>query len=314
MVPELSVIISTYNRCEILRGALESLFDQDLDRHRYEVIVVDNNCTDDTRLVVESLREKYSDSLVYCFESEQGVSHARNKGIGVAKADLVAFIDDDIRPLRNWASSVLTAFQKFPLADCIGGRVLPLSETALPPWLTKMNWTAMAFLDLGDAPLCLDVQHGAGLVGANLIVRASVFREVGNFDPRLQRVKDTIGSMEDHDYLLRLDRAHKKIMYVPDIIVYAYSFPERLTKSYHRRWHYGHGHFYAVMREEKFESSRARLFDVPAHLYRRTLSNMLDWFRYRLTNNRDLQFEQELEIHFFCGFFRKRFADWRVHT
>lgn len=308
--PDVSVILATYNRCDVLRGALESLLNQEGDGTTYEVIVVDNNSTDETRPTIEALHRKLRhDNLVYCFEEKQGVSYARNRGIAKARAPLLAFTDDDIRPPSNWISSIHEAFNRFPEADCIGGRVLPDEETNFPAWLTKNCWTPLALVDLGDNSVELDVQSGPGVVGANMAVRASVFRDVGLFQPNLQRVKDTIGSLEDHEFQLRLSTAKRRIMYVPELVVYAHVLKERLTKSYHRRWYSGHGYFYAVMRDEEFESSRVRVFDVPAHLYRSTWSHVLDWLRYCLARKGDLEFQQELEIHFFWGFFRKRLAD-----
>ena len=309
--PEVSVVVATYNRSEILPGTLESLINQDGDT-AYEVIVVDNNSTDDTRNVIDKLREKPGyDKLTYHFEEKQGVSHARNKGIAAARAPIIAFTDDDIRPTKNWVSSISKAFKKFPEADCIGGKVLPHPETKFPAWLTDQYWTPLALLNLGDETLKLNVHKGAGLVAANLAVRASAFKGVGLFQPQLQRVKDSVGSMEDHEFQLRLSAANKRLMYVPELLVFAHVLQERLCKDYHRRWYCGHGHFYAVMRDEEFESSKIRLFDVPSHLYRRTCSNAFDWLRHRVTKKANREFQPELEMHFFWGFFRKRFADRR---
>lgn len=307
--PDVSVIVATYNRCEVLRGALESLLDQETGATTYEVIVADNNSTDDTRRVVEELRAKSNVNLVYCFEPEQGVSYARNTGVAHARATILAFTDDDILPARDWVAAVHEGFKRFPDADCIGGKVLPDPSITFPEWLTETHWTPLALLNLGDEPLVLNVVNGAGLVGANFAVRATPLKEVGLFRPELQRVKGGIGSLEDTELQLRLSVAGKRLMYLPELIVYTQVIDERLDKAYHRRWHCGHGHFYAVMRDEQFEESKFRLFDVPAHLYRSTLSNLFDWLRCRLTNEADLGFQRELELRFFWGFFRKRFAE-----
>ena len=304
--PEVSVILATYNRCEVLRGALESLMNQERGAD-YEIILVDNNSTDETRSMVEAMRKKSGyENLSYCFEAAQGVAYARNKGISEARGSIIAFTDDDIRPSPNWVLSISEGFKKFPEADCIGGKVLPAAGTKFPEWLTKQHWAPLALLDLGDRPMQLDVYTGAGLVAANLAVRASVFADVGLFIPQFQRVKNSIGSLEDHEFQLRLRAADKRLMYLPDVVTYAHVLEERLSKSYHRRWHFGHGHFYALMRDQQFELSKFRLFDVPGHLYRRAYSNALSW----LSGN--LDFERELEIQFFWGFFRQRFADRRA--
>ena len=311
--PEVSVVVATYNRCEVLRGTLESLMNQDRSACEYEVIVVDNNSTDQTRRMIEDLRNAAGyRNLLYSFESNQGVSHARNNGISIARGGIIAFTDDDIRPTRNWISSILKAFKEFPEADCIGGKVLPNPGTKFPSWLTNEYWTPLALLDLGDGSKQLDVRTGAGLVAANLVVRASVFGEVGLFRSELQRLKDSIGSLEDHEFQLRLSDAKKCLMYIPELVVYAHVLEERLSKAYHRRWFHGHGYFYALMRDRDFEESRMRLFDVPAHLYRRTWSNVCDWLKHPLTRKGDLYFQQELELYFFLGFFRKRFSDRRT--
>lgn len=305
-------MIGTYNRCDVLRGALESLMTQDSGGVDYEVIVVDNNSTDDTRDMVEGLRHKLqTNNLIYCFERTQGVSHARNRGITAARGRLIAFTDDDIRPAPNWIASVRESFKKFPNADCIGGRVLPQPKTEFPDWLTAKHWTPLALLDLGDKPIDLDVRTGAGLVAANMAVKASVFADVGLFQPQLQRVKNSIGSMEDHEFQLRLTAANKRLMYVPDLVVYAQVLKERLTKDYHRRWYRGHGYFYAVMRADDFEASKMRVLDVPAHVYRRALSDVYLWMKYRLQNEPEMEFHHEVELSFFWGFFRKRLADRR---
>ena len=311
--PEVSVVIGTYNRCDVLRGALESLLTQNNGGVDYEVIVVDNNSTDDTRNMVQNLRDKLqTKNLTYCFERTQGVSHARNRGITAARGRLIAFTDDDIRPAPNWIASVREGFNKFPNADCIGGRVLPQPKTEFPAWLTAKHWTPLALLDLGDKPVDLDVRNGPGLVAANLAVKASVFADVGLFQPELQRVKGSIGSMEDHEFQLRLTAANKRLMYVPDLVVYAQVLKERLTKDYHRRWYRGHGYFYAVMRADDFEASKLRVLDVPAHVYRRALSDVYLWMKYRLKNEPEMEFHYEVELSFFWGFLRKSLADRRL--
>ena len=310
--PDVSVIVATYNRCNVLRGVLQSLMNQESAGVKYEVIVVDNNSSDDTRKIVEEFSKSFPcANLVYCVEPKQGVSYARNKGIVTARAPILAFTDDDIKPASNWVASVHEGFNRAPKVDCIGGKVLPDPETIFPDWLTRDYWSPLALLDLGDDSIALDPQNGPGLVGANIAVRASVFEKVGLFAPQFQRVKDGIGSLEDHEFQLRLSSSQRSLMYLPEIVVYAHVLDERFSKSYHRRWHYGHGHFYAVLHDGRFESSKFKLFDVPAHVYRRMSSHAASWLRYALMKNTDLGFQHELELRFFWGFFRKRFAERR---
>ena len=133
----------------------------------------------------------------------------------------------------------------------------------------------------------------------------AVFKDVGLFHPQLQRKRQR--RLDGRPRVsITPERGEKGLMYVPELVVYAHVLEERLCKDYHRRWYCGHGHFYAVMRDAEFESSKLRLFDVPSHLYRRTCSNAFDWLKHRLTNKSGLEFQQELEMQFFWGFFQNK--------
>ena len=92
----LSVIICTYNREKYIRPLLESLAANDLSVTEYEILLVDNNCTDNTRAVFETFAHEHADmTLRYVVETEQGLSAARNKGIREANGDILVYVDDD---------------------------------------------------------------------------------------------------------------------------------------------------------------------------------------------------------------------------
>jgi hypothetical protein len=139
-----------------------------------------------------------------------------------------------------------------------------------------------------------------------------VFDELGGFLPALQRVNGSIGSMEDHEFLSRMCRSGRRGRYVPELITRGYLHPERTTKRYHRRWHRGHGHFYAVLNDHGWEGSRWSVFGVPMHLYRRTLGSGVRWAAHMLSGRTDAAFADECELHFFRGFFRQRVRQRRA--
>ncbi|HVG21173.1 MAG TPA: glycosyltransferase [Blastocatellia bacterium] len=303
---DVSVIICTYNRCDILPKALQSVLSQKSGDVRYEVLIVDNNSTDDTRQVCESFLSQGHVNLRYIFETKQGISHARNTGIANARAPLLAFTDDDVFVSDDWVVRIKQTFDDYPGVDGIGGKVLPNWESEPPGWLTREHWTPLALLDFGDRPASFSADNPICLIGANFAFRREVFNHVGLFSPSLQRVGGGIGSMEDHELLLRLWRTNRQTLYVPEIVVTAEVQSERLTKQYHRKWHTGHGHFYALLREEDFERSAARLFDVPAHLYKQTLVDAMKLVKHRLFGKDDIAFMYETRLCFFVGFFRTR--------
>ena len=306
-IPGISVVICTYNRANMLLAALEDVLAQDdPDTPAFEVIVVDNNSTDATAAVVS--RAAARDSRVrYLFEAQQGLSHARNAAIAAARAPIVAFTDDDVRVGRGWLAAIARAFREHPGALFVGGRVLPVWPAPPPPWLTPAHWGPLALVDYGDHRLRVDVDRQICVVGANLAVAARAFELVGTFAPAVQRVRDILGSSEDHEFLQRLFRAGGFGVYDPRIVIHAAVQEDRLERQYHRRWHLGHGHFHALMRPDYFERSDAgRICDVPAHLFRAALRDGVGWIRARLHRDDREAFSRELRLRFFYGFVRTR--------
>jgi glucosyl-dolichyl phosphate glucuronosyltransferase len=303
--PEVSVIIPTYNRSSLLRDAVDSVLGQESDAV-YEIVVVDNNSKDDTPAVVQSLIKQHPGRMSYVVETQQGNAYARNRGVKEARAPIIGFIDDDVTVESNWLTSLKNALDSHPELSFVGGKVLPQWSTPPPSWLTPEHWSPLAVLDYGPDELPIAGNSPRGLLTANIAFRRSVFDEVGTFSPHLQRVKNAIGSMEDTEFLLRVCRSGRKGMYLPQMVARAPVDSERLSKDYHRRWHTGHGHFYAVMGDPEWERSSFRLAGVPGHLYKQTASHALNWLTSTLTANADAAFTHECRLRFFNGFFRQR--------
>ena len=88
-IEEISVIIPTYNRCDLLKRAINSVIKQTITPK--EIIIVDNSSTDQTYQMVSSLFPEIN----YFIEKKRGVSAARNKGILESKSKWIAFLDSD---------------------------------------------------------------------------------------------------------------------------------------------------------------------------------------------------------------------------
>lgn len=302
----LSIIVPTHDRAASLRRTLSSVLAQTSAPTDVELLVVDNNSSDATPEVCRD----FAPRVRYIFEPKQGLSFARNAGIEALRPlrgdDLVAFIDDDIEAAPGWIAAMVRAFETHPEVDCVGGRVLPEEPRHLPAWLTPEHWAPLALQDHGPAPRIFDERTPLGLVGANVAFRGPVFDRIGGFSPDVQRVRDGIGSTEDHEFLRRLYAAGGRALYAPDVIVTTDVPAERLTPAYHRRWHRGHGRFHALMRTPEMEHARARLLGIPLHLFRSAAADMINWLRLRLSGDRTHAFAAENRLWFFSGFFKER--------
>lgn len=284
---DVSVVISTYNRAGELAGALESILSQETDGVEYEVILVDNNSSDDTRAVANALAARYPERLRYVFEPRQGLSYGRNTGIAGSRAPVIAFTDDDVRVAPDWVARIAAVFRERPDIAYVGGKVLPRWSTPPPRWLVNHHWSPLALIDYADEYIESSASRPVCFVGANLAFRRDVFDRVGLFNPDLGRVKDSIGSTEDHDLQLRLWRAGLKGLYQPDLIVTAEVSPDRLTKRYHRRWHRGHGRYCAMMQVHENmiggngpigrDPDLVTLFGSPAFLYTQAITSSVKW-------------------------------------
>jgi len=129
----ISVVVCTYNHSFLLKNCVTSLYEQTLAKDKYEIIVVDNNSKDDTAEVVKAFK---NDELIrYIFEEQQGLSHARNRGVSEAYGSYIAFIDDDAKAAPDWlevAFQILNSTQ--PALDCLGGPCYPFYLSEKPKW------------------------------------------------------------------------------------------------------------------------------------------------------------------------------------
>ena len=302
-----SVVLPTYNRSGDLEEAVNSALCQTEPADSYELIVVDNNSTDQTAELLEYLTSIHRGRVRAITERTQGVSHARNAGIAAATAPIVAFFDDDVHVTPEWIATIRRTFQERADIDCIGGKVLPNWLAPPPRWLTRTHWAPLALQDLGDQPIVVSSSNPLGLISANLACRRDLLERVGGFSPRFQRVKDGIGSLEDDEWIRRLWQSGGRALYVPDLVAYTAVPTSRLTRHYHRRWHSGHGRFYALLRAAEFESSSTgSILGVPAHVYRAAAVAAASWMVSLLAGRTEDAFTHEVRLRFLRGFFSQR--------
>jgi glycosyltransferase involved in cell wall biosynthesis len=308
---DISVVMTTFNRCTLLRQALKNLLNQD-SRPHYEVIIVDNNSTDQTRQTIESFIQRGYSHLRYIFEPRQGISCGRNTGVTHARAPIIAFTDDDVRVATNWLVKIKTTFDEHPEVDFVGGKILPSWPHEPPSWLSEDHWWPLALLDAGNDSFYVTATNPMVLPTANAAFRREAFCRVGLFST-------AFSVSEDHELILRLWREGRQGLYEPTIIVTADVQAARMVKSYHRRWNYRTGKFNSMMRLNEITASDGRLmekptngptiFGVPTYIFRQLMYEGFCWFRTLFQESKRLQHENQ--ICYLTGYITKRLEDRR---
>jgi glycosyltransferase involved in cell wall biosynthesis len=247
---KITVILCTYNRCQSLAKALESLAASKLTESvEWEVLVVDNNSSDQTEEVVRGFCRRYPGRFRYLFEPQQGLSSARNAGIRESKSEILAFTDDDVTVEPTWIRNLTAALDSGKWAGA-GGRTL-VEETFLPPdWMTmggphSLGDALAALFDLGLEPYELDRPP----YGANMAFRKEMFEKRGLFrtDLGASPNRDIPRSNEDTEFGRRLMAAGEKLRYEPSAVVYHPVLENRIQKSYFLTWFFDYGR--AMVRE-----------------------------------------------------------------
>lgn len=311
MRPEISVVVSTYNRSGSLSAAMESILGQ-VNAPEYELVIADNGSTDGTAQLVKEYALR-SDRVRYVFEPRQGVAYGRNAGVAQSVAPLIAFTDDDVAVSKDWLCAIHASFEENPQFGCIGGKVLPRWPEPPPRWLTRAHWAPLALLDYGDTQ-ALGAENQKCLITANMAMRRTAFEQIGGFDPAFQKSAGLLYALEDRELQERYWRAGGRCLFDPRIQVHAQVQKFRMQKKYHRRWHFHFGEWQALLQEPAIEQSNRSIFGVPGHILRRLASQGLAAVGNILAGRTTAAFERETQAWYFAGFVKMRWMGNRRAT
>lgn len=178
-----SVIIPTYNREKLLPSTLDSLMCQDFPKDAYEIIVVDNNSTDSTELVmckiIDACNQKAN--IRYVKELRQGDVYARNTGAAVAAGEYLFFTDDDANFDSNWISCMVKVLEEYPQVAMIGSRIEILWNESPDTWVKEYEYL-LGQVSKGDSGYIIS-SKGFCIPNGSLAIRKKVFFEVGGNNP-----------------------------------------------------------------------------------------------------------------------------------
>ncbi len=292
----ISVILCTYNRCQSLRRALESVAASRMPENAvWKIVVVDNNSSDATPSVVREFEAKHPGRFRYIFESKPGKSNALNRGIADTNAEVLAFMDDDVIVDPDWLWNLTKIFEDEKYVGS-GGVILPETNFKQPKWLDtsyRYSLAPLAMFDLG--PKSGELREPP--FGTNMAFRREVFRRFGVFRCDLGPHPDSEIRGEDTEFGMRVLQGGGRLWYEPAAVVHHEIPQKRLKPAYFLKWWFDKGRS-EVRENGSRHGTRWVVANVPLSLFRRVLVWTARWM---LTFQSAPRFTARLRVWQHCG-------------
>ncbi len=223
-LPFVSVIVCSYNGAKTLAQCLESL--GKIDYPNFEVILVDDGSTDDTREIAARFPH-----VRYFHQTNHGLSHARNYGAAVAKGEIFAYTDSDCMADPDWLYYLLSTLLSGDYAGVGGPNVSPPAR----------NWVqaCVAAAPGGPSHVLLTDTVAEHIPGCNMAWYRWAFESIGGFDPEYHKAGD------DVDFCWRVQQAGHEIAFSPTALVWHY---RRFTLRAFRKQQEGYGEAESMLR------------------------------------------------------------------
>src|SRR5215467_12376425 len=214
-MPKLSVVIPTKNRAALLAECIERIESQTVSRDQYEVIVIDNDSIDETRIVLEQ-KTKLHPNLKFGVQEKPGAAATRNAGLRLANSDLILFVDDDVQAESSLIEAHIESHRKNPNASVIGAVSMPWGDTSDPFLRYLRDHRILNPYTPSKGPIDFSYYHTC-----NVSTPTNVLLNVGGFNEAFQ-----IYGMEDIELGYRLQKAGSRMVFAPDAKAIHYRFPE----------------------------------------------------------------------------------------
>ena len=228
----LSIIICTYNRDKFIYSSLRKVAENGCEYSDYEIVLVNNNSTDDTEKLCNKFQTEYPQvTFRYFVETNQGLSFARNRGIAEAKGEWLVFIDDDAMLQPGYLANLKANIARNPDAGAFGGQITPEFESGVAPdWLCRWTYSWVSAIDMGNSVKLFE--GGKFPIGANMGISRAAIEKCGTFNTELGRNKKNLMGGEEKDIFLRLKAAGIPIYYFPNVSVNHIIPPHRTTPEF----------------------------------------------------------------------------------
>lgn len=231
-VARLSIGVCTHNRPGYLASCLDGLRRQTLPPEALDIIVVDSASAPDTARQVHRLVATMPNTRLVRMD-HPGLCPARNRAATLARADYIAFLDDDAVPAADWAEAALCAIAEAGHPALLGGRIEPVWEKPLPHWWPARLRGVLSIVEAeGFGPYgSSDVPEGLEPCGANLIVHVPTLHMLGGFWTK-GRSRGTLLSDDEVQLLRRIQRAGLAAWYDSRVVVHHQIQAVRMTPAW----------------------------------------------------------------------------------
>lgn len=297
MTIDVSIIICTYNRAESLKDTFTSINNLDVDDTcQVELLVVDNNSSDNTKETVLRFSQTSNIATQYLFAAEQGLSHARNLGVKHARGQIILFTDDDVLPEKNWLIEMKKSMDEYHCMAC-GGYISPIWESKKPKWLTERFYGYLAVKIDTNGPAKIE-RNDELPFGANMGFKREAFDKYGFFDTTRGRKGTNLASGEDGEFFQRMVKGDEAIYYFPNSRVQHKVESFRLKKCYFRRWRYQSSK--NIAQSVGVKGDRL-LLGIPLYIYRQLSRAIAKAIIAKFFDNADESFHREMIVCHFLG-------------
>ena len=244
----LSVGVCVYNKEKEIPQALQSLAEQTISKDLFEIIIVDNNSTDNTESVVKKFIKEHPDlNIKYFKEMNQGVSYARNRCYMEASGDYIVYFDDDEIAFKDWLQNFYNSIQKHPEAVILAGKVIVKYED---PEFAKIadsyidNW--FANYEYGNEEITLskkliDEQKIDYPIAGNMAIKMTYIKKVNGFDTNLGRSENLMLGGEETKFTKDALENGKIAIYTPQSAVHHMVIKKRCSMDFLKMKHFQQG-------------------------------------------------------------------------
>ena len=265
-MPNISIVISAYNEGNNILACVNSLKAQNLPRDDYEIIVVDNNSTDNTLDIVKNL------GIIHTVEYKKGPAAAKNAGIPLANGNIIAFIDGDCIATKDWLKNVVSGFDNSDVG-CIAGCITAMEDNNISPLerflIKKGHLSQKQHIEHPFLPYATT---------ANAAYRREVLDKVGLFDEEL-----LIGEDADLSWRMQLFTEFK-VMYIPDAAVF-HPYESRPKELFRQKRRHAYGSVMLYKKYKKYRQGEVKSLKQTYWEYRSIIGRWRQLIFYKLKRN-----------------------------